>query len=260
MQKKLAIALSGGGARAMCYLGVIRSFQENDITIDLIEAHSGAALLLCYMATGKSDKEIIHAFAQYRQFRFLSLNPFTNRGFCSIAKMEKYYRNITKGKKIEELPWKTIISIADVTDYDQPKPVFIETGDLAKYSVMSSCLPPVTPLYRENGKMYADGAYCSLYGVEPLKKAGAEIVIGMYPDALQYTKMPGIAHDFSRVIKALLSAREAYERRENPIDLEIRGFPIHAGLNDYKKAQELFDAGYKKGIEMLPEVKNLVFD
>jgi len=258
MQRRLALSLSGGGARAFCYFGVIRALEHNNIKVDYIAAHSGAAILLCYLYSGLNDEQIISEFSKFNLLKFLSLNPLANRGFINIKKLINFLRRYTKGRDIKDMPVKTFISTSDITDFDKPFEVWNSCGDLAKLAVISAIVPPIFPLYRENKKLYADGGYTSLYSVKNLKKEGADIVIGLYPDALRYTKLYSFTSDFAHMMKSLMSAREYYEKKEYPVDLEIKGFPIKAGLYDYKKAKLMYKAGYKRTIQLLPKIRSLI--
>lgn len=258
-QKKLALSLSGGGAKAFAYLGFIKALKENGISIDLISAHSGGTTLVCYMNSGMSDDEILKVAEKFKLSKFFSLNPYKNHGLIDLKKLEKYLNEITQHKNIEDTEYKTMFVVSDLTDFNKPEKLNIEAGNMAKFSTASKAIPPLFPLMRHEGKLLGDGAYTSLFNAEDLRKNGAEYIIGLYPDALQHTKIPRLFLDQSRMVKSILSAREIYERQQHPIELEVRDFDFPIGLNEYSKVKYIYESGYRKGLELVDKIKTDLF-
>jgi len=258
-QKKLAVSLSGGGARAFCYLGFIRALEKNNISIDYVVAQSGAAILMCFLASGKSDEEIIDAYSKLRYWHFVTLGALAKASLYSNEKMINYLDKFCNGKQIEDMHYKTFITITDVTDFDHPFAVLQDHGNLAKYATISGIVPPAFAIYKDNDRLYADGGYCSLYSARFLREQRADVVIGLYPDGLKMTKLPFFAENFARVVKSINSAREEYERKEQPVDMEVRGFNTDAGLSDFQKADAMYKAGYQKAMDLMPRIKQLIY-
>lgn len=250
--------MSGGGAKGFTYLGFIKALEEEEIQIDQIYAHSGAALGMCYLNSDLHYKEQIKRAEKFSFRRFPYFNPFRKTGFVNPDKIIKYFTSLTSDKKIQHLKYKTYIGISNLTDIYQPTSVLVEKGNLAKYAVISSIVPPVMPLYRENGKLYGDGAFANLYATQHLRENGAEIVIGLYPDALKDTRLPSFSQDFSYVLKSLVAAKDKYEKENFPVDYEIKDFGIKVGLNEFKKSGEMFDAGYQTGKKNIDKIKELI--
>ncbi len=253
--KKVALSLSGGGAKAFAYLGFMKALKENNIKYDLITAHSGGATLICYMASGLNDEEILKLAEKFSLKKFISFNPYKNRGVIDLSKVEKYMRELSKNKNIEELETETMIVVSDLTDFDNPQKFVAKSGNLAKYATASKAIPPLFPLMRIEGKLYGDGAYTSLYNADELRKHGAEYIIGLYPDALRHTKIPRFFADQAHMVKSILSAREIYERQLNPIELEVREFDYPIGLNEYSKVKYIYESGYRKALGLIEKIK-----
>lgn len=255
-QKKVALSLSGGGAKAFAYLGFMKALKENKIDYDLITAHSGGAALLCYMASDLNDDEILKVAEKFKFRKFVSFNPYKNYGIIDLKKLQRYLNELARGKNIEELEKETMIVVSDLTDFDKPQKVVAKKGNLATYATASKAIPPLFPLMRIDNKLYGDGAYTSLYNAEELRKHGAEYIIGLYPDALQHTKIPRLFLDQSRMLKSVLSAREVFERQLHPIELEVRNFDYPIGLNEYGKVKYIYESGYRKGLNLIDKIKS----
>mgnify|MGYP002632911685 FL=1 len=57
--QKVAVVLSGGGAKGLAHPGVLKALQENDIPIDFIAGTSMGALVGAFYAAGYSTEEIV---------------------------------------------------------------------------------------------------------------------------------------------------------------------------------------------------------
>ncbi|MFN3394515.1 MAG: patatin-like phospholipase family protein, partial [Candidatus Thermochlorobacter sp.] len=58
LRKKVGLALSGGGARALCQIGVLKAFEEKGIPIDAIVGTSMGAIVGGLYASGYSASEL----------------------------------------------------------------------------------------------------------------------------------------------------------------------------------------------------------
>ncbi len=257
-QKKLALSLSGGGARAMCYFGVIEALRDNQIKINYISAHSWAAVLLVYIFSGKDRKDIIKDFSQFKFWKFFSLNPVRNGGLINLDRLISYLRNYCGHLQIEAVSPQILINATDITDNNNPQKIIFKQGDLSQAAVASAIVPPLFPLLDYKHKLIADGGFISLYSADDLRDLGADVVIGLFPDGLQYTKMPEISFNLSTVIKSLNSARNKFEEIHEPVDFVLTDFDSEAGLNDFHLAQEMFDSGYRKTMQNLNKVCDLL--
>ncbi len=258
MGTKISLSFSGGGALGIGYLGFLRVIQAANIPIDHVVTHSGASWMLNYLKSDMSDQEIIEHFSRFRLWRFIDLNSLSMGGILSLKRLVAHFEQVSGKATIESITeFTAAIVISDLTNPSSPLEKVITTGPLALNSVISSIVPPVFPLYEQQGKLYADGGYTSLYAARFLADKGSKIV-GVYPDAFDNTSIPAFAKGFARVLKAISSQREMYENSLYPVNLEIRGFPTKSGLNDFAKAQEIYDAGRKLAQTHLDSISKLM--
>ena len=96
--KNISLSFGGGGAKAICYLGFLRALKEADIKIDHLFAYSGGTIILCFIASGMSDDEIIEKYSKFKFSDFLNLN--IKQSFYSNGKIEKYLNKISKNANI----------------------------------------------------------------------------------------------------------------------------------------------------------------
>ena len=69
MQKSLGLALSGGGARGLAHIGVLKVLEENNISISYISGCSMGGLVGSLFALGYSVNEIENIAKKYTSLR-----------------------------------------------------------------------------------------------------------------------------------------------------------------------------------------------
>jgi NTE family protein len=64
-RKRIGLALGGGGGRGLCYIGVLRVFEQEGIPIDVIAGTSIGALIGGAYACGISSDELERKVQDY---------------------------------------------------------------------------------------------------------------------------------------------------------------------------------------------------
>src|SRR5688500_2993705 len=72
-QRKTGLVLSGGGARVMCHLGVLKALEEFNVKIDFIAGTSAGSITGCLYSYGYKPEEIVEMIASARFARTLRL-------------------------------------------------------------------------------------------------------------------------------------------------------------------------------------------
>ena len=88
---RVGLALSGGAARGIAHVGVLRALEENNIPIDAIVGASAGALIGGCYATGLSIDRLEQMARAFR-WRHTSRLLFSPLGLQSNAHMEKFLR------------------------------------------------------------------------------------------------------------------------------------------------------------------------
>jgi lysophospholipid hydrolase len=68
MENKISVILSGGGLKAVSYLGFIKVLEENGIELDVVGAISGGALIATIMGLDKDYSYIKEVFSEELTF------------------------------------------------------------------------------------------------------------------------------------------------------------------------------------------------
>ena len=84
---KIGLVLSGGGARGIAHLGMLRAMEEHGLKFTCVSGTSVGAIIGALYAQGMHPQEILEAILQTRVFR--SLRPaWTLRGLLSMESLQ----------------------------------------------------------------------------------------------------------------------------------------------------------------------------
>src|SRR5919202_513292 len=99
---RIGLALSGGAARGMAHIGVLRVLEEKNVLIDCIAGTSAGALVGGAYAAGVSVDEL-EAMALTLRWRDLGQFAFSRLGIQSSELMEIFIRERLPIKRFEDL-------------------------------------------------------------------------------------------------------------------------------------------------------------
>src|ERR687885_329942 len=88
---RVGLALSGGVARGIAHIGVLRVLEEHDIPVDYIAGTSAGSLVAAGYAAGLSVKEIEEIACNMR-WRDVGRVTLSRLGIQSNARMEGFVR------------------------------------------------------------------------------------------------------------------------------------------------------------------------
>jgi len=88
---KIGLALSGGGARGIAHLGVLKALLEKGIRPDIISGVSAGALAGTLYASGLEPDKILEMLLKTNLYRYV--RPAWSRyGFLNIQKLIAIYK------------------------------------------------------------------------------------------------------------------------------------------------------------------------
>lgn len=200
---KTAIALGGGGARALAHIGVLKVMESNNIKFDYITGTSMGSVIGALYAMGETPEKIEKTLKQYfSEILFSKMNlqkmqdenqvtsarslirkarEFVKYGsqeggnaFLSHSILEDLVNTIIPNVDISE----TIIPFACVaTDITNGKEKIFTKGPLRKIVLASSSIPGVFPPVQIDDVWYTDGAHVNVTPVTVAKMFGADFVL-----------------------------------------------------------------------------------
>ena len=207
-RKKVAVVLSGGGAKGVAHIGALKVIEKAGLPIDIITGTSMGSLVGGLYAIGYnahsldsiargmdwayvlSDREDMSR--QGIEDRERQNTYMLSRGLM-IGRRDRNAGGIIKGKNLKLLLQKLCMGYTDSMDFNRlPIPfacvatdivdnseVDFTSGILPQAMRASMAIPAVFSPVRIGKKVLCDGGLCNNYPADLARKLGADIVIGV---------------------------------------------------------------------------------
>ena len=250
---RLGLCLSGGAARGFAHVGVLRAFNEADIEIDCLSGSSMGALIALLYATGKTPDEMLEIAQTIKTKKLKTIGSF-HFGKVGLDYVEQILDEYMEQTTFEHLERPLYIC---ATNFQTGKYEIFDDGDIMP-AIRASIAVPIKYGYQFiNGVPYMDGGVVNNLPVEPLRER-SQIVIGISVNPIEngYEKV-NLRNSIQRVTELMVNENETFRRAMCDYHLEIPGLG-EIGLEDYDRANEIHDLGYKAAkefIEKNPELK-----
>lgn len=272
----VGLVLSGGGAKGMAHVGVLRVLEEMHIPVDIVVGTSAGSAVGALYASGMSVADIERRFIamdwlssfqddpgrvykpvrrKQGEWRF----PVTpgigiradglhvgggiiagqNLGFI----LNELTRNATLVEDFDRLP---IRFRAVATDLGTGQPVAIGRGNLAEAIRASMSIPGVYAPVERNGQLLVDGGVANNLPVSVARDLGAEVIIAVdITDALLDTSELREAFSVVGQLTTIMTRRNTEQQLKllNERDVLIRPDLQGYGSADFYNAPVLFELG-----------------
>ena len=254
---RVGLALSGGAARGIAHVGVLRALVEGDIPIDAIAGASAGALIGGCYAAGVSVERLEEMAATFR-WRHTQRPSFSRLGLQSNAPMEKFLRAFLPVTRCEDLK---IPFAAMVTDLRRGELIVMrDRGDLP-FAIRASCCIPfiMRPAEDEEGRLLIDGGIVQNLPISQTRALGADIVIAVDVnfDGVRFFDRPRTALG---VLANTFMAVERIVSNQERADADVQVVPKvgHIRWDQTRRSKELVECGYQAGLEALDTIKAVI--
>ncbi len=254
---RIGLALSGGAARGIAHVGVMRAFAEHQIPIDCIAGTSAGSLVGAALASGIPIEEI-EAIGRNLRWRDIGRMTMSRLGVQSNERLEQYLRERMPKTRFEELP----IPLAVVaTDLHSGNAVIMRDEGDVPFAVRASCAIPgwYVPVTDENGRQLVDGGLVANIPSVVARSLGADLVIAVDVNFEGATFLgPSLSIVSVLLQSMLLVQRTASHYQLEAADLVIKPRVGHIRWDEISRAEELISAGYEAASESITEIKELI--
>ena len=280
----IGLALSGGGAKGIAHIGVIKALVDNGIDIDYISGTSSGSIVAALFASGYSPDEILRIVINNKN-NIIDFDNKSNFNFLSLIINKKInISGFIKGNNLEnlirrELDYKNVRDIKDIkmpiaittvnlkngkTVYFTNKKINLDNndlykneGDLASIVRASSSVPGVFKPKFINNEYYIDGGVKVNTPVNILKKMGADKIIAVTFDESNrknfgIKNVTGISNN---TIKNIFSSQN---NEEMFADVNIKLCIKNISLFDTSKPVYLANKGYNIVNQNINKIRRLI--
>ena len=288
--QKVALVLSGGGARGAAHIGVLRALEENHIPIDYIAGTSIGAVIGSLYAIGYTPDEIeklvdskdfkrLVAGIPDDQFIYYYRKQSPNASWISLdinfskKLTSQLPSNLISPNEMDFAMMELLAPAAAVSGYhfdrlmipfrcvvadvDSTKAKMMASGDLSSAVRGSMTIPFIFKPIAIDGKLVYDGGMYNNFPVDVAKNEfHPDVIIGSRV-AVRYDKQdPDDA--LSQLFRMLMEHQN--DTLLYPNSVMIVPSLQKTGILNFSKINELADSGYCATIRKIKEIKNLVHD
>lgn len=287
---KVGLVLSGGGAKGLAHIGVLKVIEEAGVRIDYIGGTSMGAIIGALYASGYSAKEMDSIFKVVDFSQLIQDNlPREARTFYEKEDAEKYAltlpfdgfkisfpTSLSKGQNVYNLMYKLTEHVSQINDFSKlPIPFFcmatdVETGKavqldkgyLPQAISASGALPSLFGPVEINGQLLIDGGVTNNYPIDEVRRMGADIIIGVdVQDSLVSRENLRSAIDVLVQINNYRTINEMHVKREKT-DIYIHPNIKDFSVISFNKGDDIIEAGrqeallFKENLELLASKQN----
>ncbi len=253
----LGLALGSGGAKGMAHLGVLKAFEEEEISFSFVTGTSIGSIAGALYAKGFSSADMVQIIEGVSRKEFSKgLNPFADPSFAENF-LGGYLEGDFSSLKLPFAAW--------ATDGETNEGVLLNSGDLPRALAASSAMPPYFRGVEINGRRLFDGAFTNAVPSDVCRQLGAKFVIGV--DLAAFKKPDEERGKISRIFDTALSMMSPVGYKE---DCRTRGyehadFMLRPDLRDFRATdisreamQRMFEIGYEEAKKNIPAIRTAI--
>lgn len=284
---KVGVVLSGGGAKGVAHISVLRAVEEAGIPIDYIAGTSMGAIIGGLYAMGYSTDQL-DSLVRHSDWNFLlsdrpprkELSPLQrerqelfvlNIPLSKAAKPEM--SGFVHGRNLGNMLARLTVGYHDSISFDSLRIPFacvatnlangeeldIRAGVPATAIRASMAIPGVFTPVVVKGRTLVDGGLVNNFPVDVARRMGADIVIGStvqraFADTMQTAGMQGVVNQLVSI-----SSRRKFEENINDCDVHIGVNTQGVGTMDFNTAaiDTMLRRGYAEARAHWPELQRI---
>jgi NTE family protein len=253
----IGLALSGGAARGMAHVGVLRALLENNIRIDYVAGTSAGSLVGGAFAAGMPLDEL-EAWGRSMRWRDIGRITMSRLGVQSNERLEQYVRARLPVSRFEQMP---IPFAAVATDLKSGKAVVLRDHGDVPFAIRASCAIPgwYVPVIDSQGRQLVDGGLVAVVPSSVARSLGADIVIAVDVNSEGATFIGSSSSVIGVLLQSMLVVQKTASRHQlEASDLVISPKVGHIRWDEIGRKDELMAAGYKAGIESISRIHDLI--
>jgi NTE family protein len=270
----VGLVLSGGGARGLAHIGVLRVLEREGILVDYLAGTSMGGVIAAGFAAGMSSADLMkisQSVTQNRGMLRMADPGLPNGGLIRGQRLLNFFRQEFGEKAFSDLSLPLALIAVDLNTHQE---IVFREGSVALALRATTSIPGLfTPMKMDNWRL-VDGGVLNNLPVDVAIQMGAQVVIAV---DIALTHKEGIGYwignrrwipdgisttlaVFDDTLYALRIVEQENKLRQYPPNLLIRP-DLPANVNSiigYNRIEELVAAGERAAEEHLDEIKALL--
>jgi len=281
----IGLALSGGGARGLAHIGVLKVLKENHIPVDVIVGTSVGSIVGGFYASGYTSGDILKISRKIHWENILTDKPQRTALFLSRKQMsDRYFLRLylkdfkpvfpsafSPGQRLyDELsriilqaPYHAIRSFDELkypyraiaTDIVHGRKVVFDHGDLALAMQASSTIPLLFEPVKKDSFLLVDGGVVENIPVMDVRKLGADFVIASdVTSPLRQIKDMTAPWKIADQVTTIMQFKQREEQLRQA-DVVVRPELGNRTNTDFSNPDQAYAAGEKAAWRAIPKIK-----
>ena len=255
-KKKVGLALSGGVARGISHIGVLKVFAQHKIPLHCLSGCSAGAIIGALYAAGMDPLVMESNAKKLGWFRFLKLVPIRH-GLLSTDEIKNFIIENIGDRKFSDLNLPFSVSASDLKS---GKEVVIDEGSVAEAVAASCAFPTIFEPLEYQDKLLVDGGLTNNLPTSHLKKRGANFIVAVdcVPVNPIDVEFKNVFQIFSRTLDIAMRGLSKEGRRGANVLVEPE-IPADIYQLDIDKSARLIKAGEIAAQGKIFEIKTKLF-
>ncbi len=273
---KIGLALSGGGARGLAHIGVLKILEQEGVPIDYLAGTSMGGVIAAGYAAGLEpefmEQEALRVSSLRRLLPLTDLSPL-RRGLFEGQKVREYLTGHLGDRTFDDLRIPLTLMAVDL---NSGREVYLNQGRLVDGVRATVALPGVfTPVERD-GQLLVDGGLLDNLPADAVRHMGADVAIAVdvSTDDVAVSSLVGALHRRRYVPNGLVDTIEVLWRSVGVMMAEVNRRrlaeahpeviirpaipPDVTVLTGFSRAAEIVAAGEEAAQEALPHIRALL--
>ena len=276
-QPKIGLVLSGGGAKGLAHIGILKEIDKAGLQIDYIGGTSMGAIIGGLYAAGYSGVEIekivesVNLVDVLQDVQPRNAKPFFEKEFgekhaITLPVTKKGIglpRAVSKGQNVLNL-FNYVLSSVDTisdfrklpipffcvaTDAETGKMVLLENGSLPLALRASGSFPTLLNPVEMQGHLLLDGGIANNFPSDIMKTKGVDIIIGVdvQSDLIKREGLNSVITILNQIVS--YDIYEQSRKGEEDCDVYIKPDISKFTVVDFDKSLGIMEQGNKAGVE-----------
>ena len=282
---RVGLVLSGGGAKGLAHVGVLKTLDSLGVRVDYIAGTSMGAVVGALYASGYTGQQL-DSIIRSTNFDLLISDkvPRNSKTFFERKNAEKYIltlpfnkfkiqlpSSISRGQNVFNLLSKLTLNVSGIDDFSKlPIPfyciatdiqtgqeVVLDHGNLAQAIAASSALPTLFQPVKLNNKLLMDGGIVNNFPIEGLLSKNLDFIIGVdvQDDLLQDDELNSVSNIMLQINN--FRAVEELKEKSKLSDIYIKPDVGDFSIISFGQGAPIIEQGQKETLKFLEELQSI---
>jgi NTE family protein len=253
----IGITLSGGGAKGIAHIGVLRALLENNVRPTIVSGTSAGSIIGVLYASGMMPDDMEKFVADSSFIKIFRVVGMPGAGFVRLDYLKERLSEFIKKDDFAALEHELYIC---ATNLNYGRPVHFNEGTLFD-KIMASCsVPWLFKPVEIDGNLYADGGITNNMPAQIIRPK-CRVLIGSNVKPKVVVQSNKDLDSFMGITQrcADLSLWTNSKPNVKALDVYIAPERIHEfSFFNVRKTPELAMVGYEETMLMMPKIKELI--